>query len=60
MVVKLIFILGYLALVHFLTDELILARKWKRLVKYPERFGFTDEEFDGEFSVKEFSFDDSF
>ena len=46
MVVKLIFILGYLALVHFLTDELILARKWKRLVKYPERFGFTDEEFD--------------
>ena len=46
MVVKLIFILGYLALTHFLVDELILAMKWKRLVKYPQHYGFTDEEFD--------------
>ena len=47
MVVKLLFIILFLVLFYFLVVELLAARKWKRLVKYPQEFGFTDEEYEG-------------
>ena len=46
MVVKIVFILCYLALFYFLAVELLAARKWKRLVKYRGEYGFSDDEYE--------------
>ena len=45
MVVKIITLSCFLLLFYFLAVELLAARKWKRLVKYPQNYGCTDEEY---------------
>lgn len=46
MVVKIILLVSFFFLLDCLIDELLHARKWKRLVKYPQKYGFTSEEFE--------------
>ena len=45
MVVKILFIICFFILLYFLLVELNTTRRWKRLVKYPQEYGMTDEEF---------------
>ena len=45
MVVKIIIIICYVALIHFLVNELLLARMWKARSDNFHEWGMTDEEF---------------
>lgn len=46
MVVKLLILCCFVVIFYFLAAELLAARKWKRLVKYPQKYGFTDDEYE--------------
>ena len=46
MAVRILIIFCVLFLVYFLVVELLAARKWKRLVKYAGKWGFSDENYE--------------
>ena len=46
MVVKIIIIICYVALIHFLVNELLVARKWKMRSDNFHEWGMSDEEFE--------------
>ena len=46
MAVKVLIIVCFLMLLYFLAAELLAARKWKRLVKYAGKYGFSDEKYE--------------